>query len=123
MDKRQLYESSSAEISESLVFHKSRNTILGTQKNNSLVLFHDLDAAVSSYSFVNDYSTNHNLEQLQERSLKNIYRLSGKTLLQIDSSALYGVPGFHHEIILLTNSPRLNPAPYTLLTLPTICSR
>ncbi len=103
-----IYERSSAEITESLVFHKSRNTVIGTRKANTLTLFHDLEAPAASYSFVKDYNTHQNLEHLRENPLKNVYSISGQSVLQIDSSGIYQIPNFKPEIILLSSSPRIN---------------
>lgn len=101
-------EKSFADNTQMLVFHKSRNTVIGTKKGKELILFHNLEAPASSYSFIRDYSINHDLDQVRENRLKNIYSISGRTVFQIDSSGIYEFGNFHPNILLLTGSPSIN---------------
>jgi len=103
-----IYERSSTDNVQALVFHKSRNTVIGTKTGTELTLYHDLEAPASSYSFLRDYSIHHNLDLVKEDPLRNIYRISGKTVLQIDSSGIYNVAGFNPNILILTGSPNIN---------------
>lgn len=102
------FERFSAEETESVIFHKSRNTVIGDQKGGQFALYHNLGSDAFSYSFIKDYSTSKNIKGLQEGSLRNVYKMAGKTILQIDSSGIYEIPGMKPEIILLTNSARIN---------------
>ena len=45
---------------------------------------------------------------MEEHALKNVFQLSGKLVLIIDSSGVYELPGFKPDIIILTNSPKVN---------------
>jgi competence protein ComEC len=101
-------ERSSAENISSFVFHKSRNTVIGTSAGEDLLLYHNLDIPASNFSFINDYTTEKDMENVQEFQLKNLYKISGRTILQIDSSGIYNIPGLEPDIILLTQSPKIN---------------
>ena len=103
-----IYEKASGEFEETVVFHKSRNTVIGVKKGRNLVLFHNLDTIASTQTFIRDYKTNLNIKFVEEHALKNVFQLSGKLVLIIDSSGVYELPGFKPDIIILTNSPKVN---------------
>ena len=103
-----IYEKTSEEFEEIVIFHKSRNTVIGVKKGQNLMLYHNLDSIVANENFVRDYKTNMNIKSLEESSLKNVLQLSEKLVLIIDSSGVYELPGFKPDLIILTNSPKVN---------------
>lgn len=103
-----IYEKRSVEFEETVVFHKSRNTLIGVKKGRNFVVYHNLDSLASAQTFIKDYKTNLNIKFVEEHSLKNVLQLSGKLVLLIDSSGVYELPGFKADIIILTNSPKVN---------------
>ncbi|HZJ35944.1 MAG TPA: ComEC/Rec2 family competence protein, partial [Gillisia sp.] len=103
-----IYEKTSGEFEETVVFHKSRNTVIGVKKGQNLVLYHNLDTIASAQTFIRDYKTNLKLRTLEESNLKNVFQLSGKLVLLIDSTGVYELPGFIPNLIILTNSPKVN---------------
>ncbi len=102
------YERLSEETNETLVFHKSRNTVIGFKEGRYLTLVHDLEEHPLSYSFIKDYATERNINTLRDNPLQNLYEISGKTLLKIDSTGIAEIPGLRPDLLLLTNSPRIN---------------
>ena len=103
-----IYEKKSVEFEETVVFHKSRNTLIGVKKGQNLVLYHNLDSIALTPTFLRDYKTNLNIKSVEEHALKNVFQLSGKSVLLIDSNGIYELPGFKPDIIILTNSPKVN---------------
>jgi len=103
-----IYEKTSGEFEEIVIFHKSRNTVIGVRKRQNLLLYHNMDNIASAQTFIRDYQTNLNISSLEESGLKNVFQLSGKLVLVIDSSGVYNIPGYKPDLIILTNSPKVN---------------
>ncbi|MCF4100863.1 ComEC family competence protein [Gillisia sp. M10.2A] len=103
-----IFEKSFVNSQESIVFQKSKMTILGIRERNELNLYHNSSKHISQETFIKSYKTALNIKRTKEDTLKNIYNLSGKTLFIIDSSSIYNVPKLHPDIVLLSNSPKLN---------------
>ncbi|MEP6260977.1 MAG: ComEC/Rec2 family competence protein [Gillisia sp.] len=103
-----LYEHSSEIEKEILVFHKSRNSVIGFKDGRNFSLAHDLDENPLGYSFIKDYITEKNIKTIQKGETGNLYDIYGKTLLKIDSTGITEIPGLKPELVLLTNSPRIN---------------
>ena len=103
-----IYEKNSAKTEEGIIFHKSRNSILGEKSGHQLVLHHNLDTNAISQNLIKDFKTGENIKNIRESSLKNVYRIAGKTVLVIDSSGVFEITGLNPEVVLLINSPRVN---------------
>jgi len=103
-----LYEHSSEVEEEILVFHKTRNSVIGFKEGRNFSIAHDLEENPLGYSFIKDYITEKNIKTIQKRETGNLYDIYGKTLLKIDSAGITEIPGLEPELILLTNSPRIN---------------
>ncbi|WP_255702612.1 ComEC/Rec2 family competence protein [Antarcticibacterium sp. 1MA-6-2] len=101
-------EEFSAESTEVYVFHKSRNTVIGVKTEKELQLFHDFENAAISFSFIKNYSVEKDIEEIKNLPLKNLFNIHHAVMLRIDSSGIYRIRGLNPEIILLTNSPRVN---------------
>src|SRR5690606_5779052 len=69
------YEKFSAADTESLVFHKSRNTIIGTRTNDKLILVTDVESPPLSYSFIKDYYVEKNIDAVESREIRNIFNI------------------------------------------------
>ncbi len=97
-------------VDEFIVFHKSRNTILGKRNGTTLEVYHTLD----SLKFLQDNI----LKQYQlgagsidlkiSNSFPKIHHFKNKTVLIIDSLGIYRVSKFNPDIILLQHSPKIN---------------
>ncbi|MCM4160999.1 ComEC family competence protein [Antarcticibacterium flavum] len=93
---------------ETIIFHKSRNSAIGFKSDRKLLLFHDMPDAALSYSFVRDYITEKDINKTTEVSIRNIYEIENKRLLRIDSSGIYQLDGLTPNVLLLSQSPRIN---------------
>ena len=103
-----LYENFSEVEKEILVFHKTRNSVLGFKEGPNLTLSHDLQENPLAYSFIKDYITEKNIKTIQKKETGNLFDIYEKTLLKIDSAGITEIPGLEPELLLLTNSPRIN---------------
>jgi len=103
-----IYEKNSAYTEEGIIFHKSRNTILGEKSGHHLVLHHNLDTNAVSQNLIRDFKTGRNIKHIQEIPLKNLYQIAGKTVFVIDSSGVFDIKGLNPQVILLINSPKIN---------------
>jgi competence protein ComEC len=102
------YERFTSVDQEFVVFHKSRNTVLGKKQNDLLRLQHNLTEPPPSYSFIKDYSTHQNIDLIASQPLGNLINLGSQNILRVDKDGIYDIPGLSPEIILFTNSPQIN---------------
>lgn len=102
------YERYTSVEEEFIVFHKTRNSVIGEKRNNDLILYHDLEDIPPSYSFIKDYSTHRNIGQIESRPPGNIINHGTHQILRIDKDGIYDIRGLSPKIFLLTNSPQIN---------------
>lgn len=103
-----IYEKAKINIDDAVIFHKSRNTILGIKKGGNLEIFHNLDTTAGSQLFIKSYKTAVSLQEIKESALENLYYFDEKKVLVIDSSGIYNLTNFRPDLVLLINSPRIN---------------
>ena len=97
-------------ISKFIVFHKSRYSMIGIQKQNNFMFHHNLsDSVFERDRTITNYVVGEHLKTVKtNESLKSIYQFNNKTLLVIDSLGIYNAKTFKPDIILLQNSPKIN---------------
>src|SRR5690554_3302735 len=94
---------------ELVFFHSGRNTTLGHKSGHRLQLFSSLDSAsISNYSFVSDFVVGKRIEQKTVQKLPAFLKYRQKSVLVVDSLSVYTVKNTFPEIVLLTQSPKLN---------------
>lgn len=103
-----IFERTSEGAEEGIIFHKSRNTLIGFSENRKLNIHHNLDSTIVSLSLLKDYKTGRNINTTETSELKNVYTFQQKKILVIDSSGVYNIPDLNPDIILLINSPKVN---------------
>ena len=92
-----------------IIFHKSRQTLIGTLANNQLHL--KTNNAIwkpNNDSRIQSIRDNHKIKNIQTALLTNIISFNNKTLLVIDSLGVYALKDFNPDYILLTQSPNIN---------------
>jgi len=90
-----------------IIFHKSRNTVIGKKHNTTLKVFHNLDT-LSNYKSINTYAVANDISDITEDSIQNLHVYKNKTILMIDSLGLYNIKSLRPNYVLLRNSPRIN---------------
>ncbi|MFK7833656.1 MAG: ComEC/Rec2 family competence protein [Winogradskyella sp.] len=92
-----------------IIFNKSRYSIIGKKQTDKLIIYHNLDTVklASDYAIKN-YKVGEAINNIVADSLQSVYQYENKTILTIDSLAVYKGISFQPDYILLRNSPRLN---------------
>ncbi|MCF6347400.1 MAG: ComEC family competence protein [Flavobacteriaceae bacterium] len=94
---------------EFVIFNKTRQSMLGLQKEGKLQLYHTLDSAyiMSDYA-IKAYLIGSKTEIISKNQPKNVYALNNKKVLVIDSLGVYSTSNFFPNYILLRESPNIN---------------
>ncbi|MDT0686219.1 ComEC/Rec2 family competence protein [Autumnicola psychrophila] len=103
-----LFENYNYRQAEAVVFHKSRETVLGFRNNEILTLYTSENIQPDKEIFLKNYEVATKANTVTLNEMQSIYNFSGKKLLIVDSAAVYKIPDFEPNILLLTNSPKLN---------------
>jgi len=93
---------------ESIVFHKPRKTMIGIQKDEKLILYHNLGDEIQKEIRLKDYKTGRNINQVEEQNIPDVLAISEASILIIDSSAVYQLKDFKPNLVLLRDSPKVN---------------
>ena len=90
-----------------IVFHKSRNTLLGKKHNNQLATFSTLKTAETN-AIIRSFAVKNALQTIPSKPITNLYKLNNKHLLVVDSLAVFNLKGITVDYVVLTQSPKLN---------------
>ena len=102
------YENMETHSTELLVFHKSRNTMIGKKVNKELTLAHNLKEEPGRNKMMRNYLVGEKINGLYTQDLKNVYGVHDEILLVVDSTGIYERPGLQQPFVLLSNSPKIN---------------
>ena len=102
---KEIYQSSPEEV---VVFHKSRNTIIGKKTGQQLLLHHNLAEAPHKQNIIKNYLVGENIHRIDSQNLQHIFAIGEDIMMVIDSAAIYSVEGLQPDYVLLTNSPKIN---------------
>jgi competence protein ComEC len=95
---------------ELVIFNKSRNTVIGIKQADRLTIFSNLDdTLIQSERMIKVYKTKTSISQVEISPLPDALNYLDKTIVVIDSFALYPVSQKGVDVLLLRNSPRLHP--------------
>ncbi|MCF1420294.1 ComEC/Rec2 family competence protein [Mangrovimonas futianensis] len=89
-----------------IVFHKSRQTILGIKHGRKLHI-QSKDSSDNLY-FLKDFKTERFINQITYDSIHPYYSLNNTRIIVIDSLGIYGLKAEKADIILLRQSPKIN---------------
>ncbi|WP_025741349.1 ComEC/Rec2 family competence protein [Aquimarina pacifica] len=94
---------------EFIVFNNNNNTTVGFLKNKNLSLYsHDTLSVKTRHFLLNNYLTQKQAKLDTIAPLKNVYSYKDRTILLIDSTSIYKVKEMDPDIIILSNSPKIN---------------
>jgi competence protein ComEC len=91
-----------------IVFHKSRSSLVATQHNDQLMLYHNLKSPAKDLKLLQNFMVGEDLQQIREAPLKNIYLQKGHFLMLIDSSGFLPKQTPLNTHLLLTGAPGIN---------------
>ncbi|MBE16660.1 MAG: hypothetical protein CL867_10460 [Cytophagaceae bacterium] len=91
------------------IVNKARSTRLIAYSHKTLQLYHNhwVDT-LKTETVVSNYLSAVPIERLDQDSLQAVYSINNKKLLIVDSLAVYDIEGLVPDVILLTQSPKLN---------------
>lgn len=95
---------------ELLIFHKSRQTIVGENYSGSLRIYHDLDSLqVLQQSSIKDYKIGKKINEVKYFNyIPNAIIYKKEVILIIDNLGVYEIENIQSPIVLLTQSPKIN---------------
>lgn len=94
---------------EFIVFHKTRNTIIGQRNGTNFKINHDLDSTIIGQdNSIVSYKVNQNLKLNAVKNIPNVFAFRNQKVLVVDSLGVYNLSNFKNQIILLKQSPKIN---------------
>lgn len=94
--------------SEWIVFHKTKQTIVGFRDENKVTFIHTVDSIQALNSIVNSYKIGENVKASFVKQQLNLYFYKNQPILLIDSLGIYQLQNLKNPIVLLQNSPKIN---------------
>jgi competence protein ComEC len=91
---------------EFVVFHQSRKSLLGEVQGNSARFF--MQGSNEQNHTLVDYQVGMNLQKVEMDSLRNVFSFQNRSILLIGQSGIYQISGFHPDVVVLTQSPKIN---------------
>lgn len=89
------------------VFHKSRHTVIGYKTNSKLIVFSDLDS-LNQFSNLKDFEIGLAIDSISESTLPSVLKATNKYIFIIDSLGIYNLKHYKPELVLITQSPKIN---------------
>ncbi len=98
-----------AQKSEFIVFHKSKNSIIGLRKGCSFEVYHSMDSLqISSQKLLINYKVGENISSQNYHKLLNLMYYKKQVVLIIDKDGLYDIKELNSPIVVLRQSPKIN---------------
>lgn len=92
-----------------IIFHKSKQTLLGKSTNNKIIVASDFDSVAKYKSkIITDYTIKNHIKTTEEQPIANIYQLNKTKLFIVDSLGIYNVKALKPDYVLLRQSPKIN---------------
>ncbi|MCZ6594696.1 MAG: ComEC/Rec2 family competence protein [Bacteroidetes bacterium] len=101
-----IWENRSSCKEQLVVFHKSRTTLLGYRNDRVFTLLQNDTINYFNRFPIRDYRVGSQVTRFTSELLPRVFRYRNKTVLLLDSLGVY--PSEKIDIILLTNSPKVN---------------
>jgi len=94
---------------EFVVFHRSRNSILGQRIGAELFVYHDMDSLeIAKQNLLKNYKVGENVQYKLREQLPNVFYQNEQAILLIDSLGIYDLVGLQNPIVILQQSPKVN---------------
>jgi len=96
--------------SELVIFHKTKESIIGVKDGGTLQILHSLDTLkIQKTKFINNYLVGSKITDLAlTNKLPNLIQFQDKKILLVDSLGIYTTNSFKPDIVLLSQSPKIN---------------
>lgn len=95
---------------EIILFHKSRNTVIGANKGGFLKVYHTLKTnEIVNSRLIRDYKIGKKVKKITfKNSIPNVFQIKDDFILVVDSLGIYNVEDIKSPIVILINSPKIN---------------
>ena len=94
---------------EFIIFNNNKSTVIAERNGEKANFFVSKNINLKTTASFNAYLTAVGLNEFNiEKSLKNLYQFNNKTILVVDSLAIYNISTIKPSIILLQHSPKIN---------------
>lgn len=95
---------------EFIIFHQSKKSIYGIRQGAKIFVFQKLDSLKKEiYSPLNSYELQYsNLSFRETSNPKNVLKINSKYILFLDHLGIYRGLNFKPELVIITNSPKIN---------------
>ena len=90
-----------------IIFHKSRQSVLGFQFKQQLEIHHNLDS-LNNQRMLKDYKIGAAIKTQSADSIQRLYKIDNKLLLVVDSLGIYNIKSVNPQWVLLRQSPKIN---------------
>lgn len=90
-----------------IVFHKSKNTLIGAQEGSLLTLYANHEDPLED-PMLQRFGTGAKITALTREKIKNVYPFKDRLLFRVDSTGVYAVPGLQPDYVLLCDSPKIH---------------
>ena len=92
-----------------IIFHKSRQSLIGNASSKKILVAHDFDSlSYSKNKIIKDYMVGNHIKKIAEDPLQLVYLFKDEKLLVVDSLSVYNIKSFNAEYVLLRQSPKIN---------------
>ena len=91
-----------------IVFHKSRNTIIGNREGARLKVYHNLDTLIHNQNLLKNYNVGENIQNLKYYKLPDFLQVNNQIVLFIDAQGNYDINDMKQPIVVLHQSPKIN---------------
>ena len=101
-------EHKTSSYNELVIFNKSKASALAIKENYELRAASNLDLSIQKETF-KDYIIGSGVSKITMMdTLKNVYQVDDEKLLIVDSLGIYRINDFVPDMVLLSNSPKIN---------------
>lgn len=93
---------------EFIVFHKSKNTVLGFRDKSKFNVIHNSDSLQAINSIIESYKIGENVKESYKKLNSTFFIEQNQQILMIDSLGIYQLKNLTNPIVILQNSPKIN---------------
>ena len=92
-----------------VIFHKSRDTIIGIESNSSLYVCTDqVNEEIDLPTCISDFAVGNHINDIDREQLKAAYVFQNQSILIVDSLSIYNIKSIDPDFVLLRNSPQIH---------------
>jgi len=94
---------------ELILFHKSKNTIIGYKNGTKLALSTNLDSLkITKEKVLKAYKIKNKIEEITSDSVQDIFQFNSKLIVVVDSLGVYPTSEKEVDLVILRGSPRIH---------------